>query len=87
MCQSKAAVNLVEASAISIDVCIDHDARKVEPLLGDLKSEFNTIYNENLELLSVRHYTPDAIDLITSGREILLEQRTRSTVRFVVRKL
>jgi len=37
-------------------------------------------------MLSIRHYTPEAIERITRGREILLEQRTRSTVRFVVRK-
>jgi hypothetical protein len=46
-----------------------------------------TVYNENLEMLSVRHYTPAAIERITKGREILLEQRTRSAVRFVVRKV
>lgn len=79
-------VNLVEASAVSIDVCIDDERRKVDSLISDLKSEFSAVYNENVEMLSIRHYTKDAIERITSGREILLEQRTRSTVRFVVRK-
>lgn len=79
-------VNLVEASAISLDVCIDDDRRKVEALLNELKSEFSVVYNENVEMLSVRHYTPASVKKITEDREILLEQRTRSTVRFVVRK-
>lgn len=78
-------VNLVEANAVSIDVCIDDERMKVKPLLEDLKTEFAAIYNENVELLTVRHYTSEAIERITGGREILLEQRTRSTVRFVVR--
>jgi len=39
-----------------------------------------------VEMLSVRHYTSEAMERITLGREILLEQRTRSTVRYVVRK-
>jgi aspartate kinase len=78
-------VNLVEASAISIDVCVDDERTKVDILLDDLKEEFAVVYNENVELLSVRHYTSEAIDRITYGRDILLEQRTRSTVRFVVR--
>jgi aspartate kinase len=79
-------VNLVEASAVSIDVCVDDERSKVEALLSDLKTEYSAVYNENVELLSVRHYTPEATDRITAGREILLEQRTRSTVRYVVRK-
>jgi aspartate kinase len=80
-------VNVVEASAVSIDVCIDDDRTKVTSVIDDLKAEFSAIYNENVEMLSIRHYTPEAIDRITFGREILLEQRTRSTVRFVVRRV
>jgi len=80
-------VNIVEASAISIDVCIDDDRMKVESLLNDLKTEFSATYNENVEMLSIRHYTPEAVERITGGRDILLEQRTRSSVRFVVRKV
>jgi aspartate kinase len=79
-------VNLVEASAVSIDVCVDDERPKVDSLLNDLKEEYSTVYNENVELLSVRHSTPEAMERITSGREILIEQRTRSTARFVVRK-
>lgn len=80
-------VNLIEASAVSIDVCVDDDREKIEELLTDLREDYSIIYNENVEMLSIRHYTSDAIDLITNGRDILLEQRTRSTVRFVVRKV
>jgi len=79
-------VNMVEASAISIDVCIDDDRTRVETLIGDLSAQFSAAYNDNVEMLSIRHYTPEAIERITAGREILLEQRTRSSVRFVVRK-
>ncbi len=79
-------VNLVEANAVSIDVCVDDDRRKVEILLNDLKTEFSAVYNDNVEMLTIRHYTVDAVNRITAGRDVLLEQRTRSTVRFVVRK-
>lgn len=79
-------VNLVEASAVSIDVCVDDERPKVDSLLDDLKLEYSAVYNENVELLSIRHYTPEAMEKITSGREILMQQRTRSTARFVVRK-
>jgi aspartate kinase len=79
-------VNLVEASAVSIDVCVDDERAKVDILISDLKTEFAAVYNDKIEMLTIRHYTPDSIALITDGREILLEQKTRSTVRFVVRE-
>jgi aspartate kinase len=79
-------VNLVEASAVSLDVCVDDERLKVDDLIDDLKSEFSAVYNDNVEMLSIRHYSPEAMTRITSGREILLEQRTRTTARFVVRK-
>jgi aspartate kinase len=78
-------VNLVEASAVSIDVCVNNEKSAVEAFMTDLGQEFTIVYNENVEMLTIRHYDDRAIQRITSGREILLEQRTRSTVRFVVR--
>ena len=78
-------VNLVEASAVSIDVCVDDERSKVEALLSGLEPEYSAYYNEDVEIFTIRHYTPESITRITSGREIMLEQRTRSTVRFVVR--
>jgi len=79
-------VNLVEASAVSLDVCVDDERTKVDDLINDLKPDFSAVYNESVELLSIRHYTSEAVEKITAGREILVEQRTRSTVRFVVKK-
>lgn len=80
-------VNLVEASAVSVDVCVDDERPKVDSLLNDLKEEYAAYYNENVEMLSIRHYDEQAIEKISAGREILVVQRTRSTVRFVVRKV
>jgi aspartate kinase len=80
-------VNLVEASAVSIDVCVDDERAKVNALLDDLEQEYSVVYNENVEILSIRHYTTEAINRITADREVLLEQRTRHTVRYVVRKI
>ena len=80
-------VNLVDASAVSINVCVDDERPKITSLLTDLKDEYSAVYNENVEMLSVRHYDQDAIERITSGREILLEQKSRSMVRFVARRI
>ena len=79
-------VNVVEASAVSIDVCVDDERSKVNALLDELKADYTAVYNENVEILSVRHHTPAAIDRIIKDRDVLLEQRTRTTVRYIVRK-
>lgn len=80
-------VNLVEASAVSINVCVDDERGRVEELLSDLRNDYSAVYNTGVELLSVRHYNEEALRRLTSGREILLEQRTRSTARYVVRNI
>lgn len=79
-------VNLVQASAVSINVCVDDERVKVDALIEDLGAEFNAIFNDEAEMLSIRHYTQEALDSITPGREILLEQKTRKIVRFVMKK-
>jgi aspartate kinase len=80
-------VNLVEASAVSIDVCVDDERRRINELIENMNDEFALIYNEHVEMLTIRHYTEGAVQKVTGGRDILLEQRMRSTVRFVVRKV
>ena len=67
-------MNIVEASAVSIDVCLDDDRMRVESLINDLADEFSAVYNENVEMLSIRHYTPEAIERITSGRKYSLSK-------------
>lgn len=79
-------VNLVQASAISINVCVNDERDKVNTFINDLKEEFSVIYNDKVEMLTIRHYIPEEIEKVTAGREILLEQRTRRIVRFVMRK-
>ena len=80
-------VNLVQASAVSINVCVDNESPKVNALIQELEKDYKTVYNDNVEVLTIRHYTPQAIDMITSGRDILLEQKTRKIVRFVVKEV
>lgn len=81
----KVKVNLIQNSAISISVCVDENDRKLPGLLADLKKNYKTYYNKKVRLITVRHYTEDAIRQVMTKDEILIEQKTRSTVHFVVR--
>jgi aspartate kinase len=78
-------INLMQNSAISFSVCIDNDKHKSPALISKLKDHYRVLYNENLQLFTVRHYYPSTIDMLTAGKEVLLEQRSRHTAQFVVR--
>ena len=78
-------VKLMQNSAISFSVCIANDPRKMPELLDVLKQRFNVKYNEGVEMVTIRHYDQATIDRVSIGKEILLEQRTRHTIRLVMR--
>jgi len=78
-------VNLIQNSAISFSFCFDNTNNKVKKLIEHLKKDFKVLYNDNLELLTIRHYSDQAIDKVTKGRKIFIEQRSRHTAHFVVK--
>lgn len=77
-------INLMQNSALAFTVCVDNDNR-VKPLVLDLRSEYEVRWNEELELVTVRHYDDATLAKLTQGKEVLVEQRSRSTARFVVK--
>ena len=79
-------VNLVQSSAISISLCVDSREEKLEKVMNSLQEEFNVKYNTGLELITIRHYTPEAIRRVLDGKTVMIEQRTRNTVYFVLKK-
>jgi len=76
-------INLMQNSAISFSACFDYDTHKVPPLLEELKKTFKILFNESLELLTVRHFNELTIQNLTSKKEIILEQKTRNTAQFI----
>lgn len=78
-------VNLVQTGAVSINICIDYEEHRVDEVIEELKKEYTVLYNDGVEMLTVRHSTPEAAALVTGTREVLLSQKTRNTVRLVVR--
>ncbi|TVR37828.1 MAG: aspartate kinase [Bacteroidia bacterium] len=78
-------MNLMQNSAISFSACFDRDKTKTPALLKDLKKNFHVKHNSNLELVTVRHYGKANIDELVRGREVLLEQKSRTTLQLVVK--
>ena len=79
-------INLMQNSAISFSVCADFDDVKIPTLLEKLRDSYRVRYNENLELYTIRHYYPSTIEELSQGRELLLEQRSRTTAQLVMKE-
>jgi len=80
-------INVMQLSAISFSVCLDMDDKNVSPLIAELQKEYKVLYNENMELVTIRYYDQSTIDRVCIGKQILLEQKSRYTVQLVVRNV
>ena len=77
-------VNVMQNSAVSFSVCVDHDAQKVPALIDALKKEYQVLYNDDLTLYTIRHYNDDSMAKVLKGKTLLLEQKSRHTLQLVV---
>lgn len=77
-------INLTQNSAISFSVCVDHYGDNLLSLIDELSENYKVRYNQNLELVTIRHYTAEAVQRIIDGRKVMMEQRSRNTAQFVL---
>ncbi len=77
-------INLMQNSAISFSVCVDHSPR-LDEMITELQKDFRVKYNDDLRLVTIRHYNKETIKKLTEDKEILLEQRSRITVQMVIK--
>ena len=80
-------INMMQNSAISFSVCIDNDSQKLSDLIKTLQKEYRTLYNDNLELITIRYYNQATIDRVVIDKKVLLEVRSRHTVQLVAKSV
>ena len=81
-------VNLMQNNAISFNLCISDVDGKVFQFAKSLEKEFKVVVdNEQLELITTRHYLPQTLDMLRHGKVILLEERTKNTMQMVVKEV
>lgn len=76
----------MQNSAISFSFCIDNNEAVFDSFILEMKDDFEVLYNKDVRLITIRHYTEAIIDKLIGDTEALVEQRSRLTARFVVRK-
>jgi len=76
--------NLMQNSAVSFSVCVDYNENKIENFISELNTNFKVRYNSKLTLITIRHYNKQIIKQMTDNKKILVQQKSRHTVRYVV---
>lgn len=79
-------INLMQNTALTFSICIDNK-NNWQVLLEDLSKKYKVLYNQGLELATVRHYNQKTIERIMINKRLLLEQRTRQTLQFILEDL
>jgi aspartate kinase len=77
-------INMMQNSALSFSVCIDADRGDFPAARAALQQYYKVKYNENITLVTIRHYTEDTLKEVLTGKKILLEQKSRYTAQFAV---
>lgn len=74
-------INLIQHTAISLVVCVTHEDYKVLPFLHRLQQDYKVLRNEDLNLITLRHYQEKDGQALYQQQNIILEQRTRHTLQ------
>ncbi len=82
----KTVVNLMQNSAVSFSIVVDQKQINLKSLMEHLGNFFSIKFNESLELVTIRHYDEKTISQLTAEKEVLLEQRSRSTMRLILKQ-
>ena len=73
--------NLTQNAAISMICVLDDRTDKIEKLALAASEFFDINVTKGLTLLTIRHYTKDIYQKLTTGKKMLLQQRTNETVQ------
>lgn len=83
--QHRLKINLMQNSALSFSICMDQVGERIEFALQELKQKYKIKYNDKVELATIRHYSDNSLDEITENKEILIEQKNRTTLQMVLK--
>ena len=77
-------LNIVQSSAISCSFTIVQNFSS-EIFLKKLEKKFKVSYNNNLSLVTIRHYNQEIVKKVIFEKKIYLQQKSRNTVSFVLK--
>ncbi|THH41189.1 aspartate kinase [Neolewinella litorea] len=78
-------VNMMQNTAISFNVVVNDIDDRVERFCALIDRHFKTTVDRHLELITIRHYTPEIVDSLRRGKVNMLEGRLPLTLQMVVK--
>ncbi len=84
--ENRIKVTLMQQSAIDLNLVLDAPEANLEEIFDQLKPYYTVLYNTNLMLVTIRHYTEEVLDKLVKEKDIYLEQHSRLTARMLVKQ-
>lgn len=75
--------NLIHNSAVNLSLCVDNTWHIDEAIEALRATGFDVMKAEQMELLTIRGYTPELWDKYARGPQVFVRQSTQTTVRIV----
>ena len=79
-------VHLMQNSALSFSVCGIITPSELPVLISEIQKKYTLKYNEKVNLLTIRHFKNLDIPELFQNQEILIQQRSRTTLRYVLKE-
>ncbi len=77
-------INLMQNAAVSFSFCVDSDKIDLKKLIEHFKPDYEVRYNQNMELVTIRHYDDPTLERLLFQKKVFLEQKSRDTARLVI---
>ena len=79
-------VHLMQNSALSCSVCGIILPNNFDHLISDLQKKYIVKYNTKVNLLTIRYFKNLEVPKLFQNQEVLIQQRSRSTLRYVLKE-
>ena len=83
-------INLIQNSALTFSVCTDNVPLRLQPCIEALGKEFVVKFNEDIRLVTIRHYDSESekeILKMFDKEEVIIRQNNRHTIQLVLKQI
>lgn len=77
-------INMMQNSAITFSICVDHDENKIQQLIEHLQEHFIVQVRHGLQLVTIKNYTKAALQQNINEDTVALEQRTGNNYQALI---
>ncbi|MCO5234562.1 MAG: aspartate kinase [Chitinophagales bacterium] len=79
-------INMMQTGAISLQAVVDNSPEKIEKVIKLVKNIFNIHQENDLVILTIRHYNNDVIQKHIADKQVIISQKRPSTYQVLYMK-